>query len=385
MTTKLISTPSLPGDEGRVAELVKEFLSYVGVDKVFIDSYGDVIAVVKGGGLGSVVVEGHLDTVDVGDLKQWSVKPFSGEVIEGRVYGRGAADMKGAIAAQIKALEHVKSLDVDLYYVYTVYEEIAEGVALSQTLKETLRLKPDVVITGEATSLNLGVGHRGRSVVKLSLTGKTAHASMPYEGINALEAAAQAILKVSELNKGLPTHPALGSETAVATLINCSPKVQPQIPDNCEVLVDHRLLPQTKLDDLMKLYSKLCNEVTYLKGVYCEASINKETLKTWRGVELEVVEFFPGWINNDVSMLREVLRSVKASYSNASRHYWKFSTDLVATAGAEGIPSLGLGPGDERMAHKPNEYVEVIELRKAVEIYPRMLKSLNDYVVSKAR
>ncbi len=385
MTTKLISIPSLPGGEGRVAELVKEFLSYVGVDKVFIDSYGDVIAVVKGGGLGSIVVEGHLDTVDVGDLKQWSVEPFSGKVIEGRVYGRGAVDMKGAIAAQIKALEYVKNLDVDLYYVYTVHEEIAEGVALNLVLKETLRLKPDVVITGEATSLNLGVGHRGRSVIKLSLTGKTAHASMPHEGINALEAAAQAILKVSSLSSELPTHPALGGETAVATLIDCSPKVQPQIPDKCDVLVDHRLIPQTRLEDLMKLYSKVCDEITHSKGVLCEALVNKEVLKTWRGVELEVIEFFPGWINNDLSMLKEVLRSVKASYSNVSRHYWRFSTDLVATAGAEGIPGLGLGPGDERMAHKPNEYVEVIELRKAVDIYPRMLESLNNYIVSKVK
>ena len=118
---ELVRVKSLPGSEGELANLVKEFLGQAGVDKVFIDSVGNVIAPVKGGGLGIIVVEGHLDTVDAGDLRQWVVDPFSGDLIDGRVYGRGAVDMKGPIASQIKALEDLKTLESDLYVVYTVH------------------------------------------------------------------------------------------------------------------------------------------------------------------------------------------------------------------------------------------------------------------------
>jgi acetylornithine deacetylase/succinyl-diaminopimelate desuccinylase-like protein len=210
---ELVRIKSLPGGEGDLANAVKEFLGHAGVDKVFIDSVGNVIAPVRGGGLGIIVVEGHLDTVDVGDLRQWVVDPFSGALIDGRVYGRGAVDMKGSIASQIKALEDLKTLESDLYVVYTVHEEIIEGVALRHALRDSLRVRPDVVVTGEATSLELGLGHRGRAVVDLEISGVSAHASMPGEGINALEGAALAILKVAEASGNLPAHELLGSES----------------------------------------------------------------------------------------------------------------------------------------------------------------------------
>lgn len=381
---ELVRVKSLPGSEGELANLVKEFLGQAGVDKVFIDSVGNVIAPVKGGGLGIIVVEGHLDTVDAGDLRQWVVDPFSGDLIDGRVYGRGAIDMKGPIASQIKALEDLKTLESDLYVVYTVHEEIIEGVALRHALRDSLRIRPDVVVTGEATSLELGLGHRGRAVIDLEISGVSAHASMPSEGINSLEGAALAILKVAEASSNLPAHELLGSESATATLIDCQPKIQPQIPDRCLVTVDHRVLPGRGEADIMRLYEDVCAQVENLKSAGCRPSLREEEVKSWRDYPLRTKELFLGWINEDEDLIKPLMRALKKMYGSVSRHYWRFSTDLVVVSefNAAGI---GLGPGKETLAHKPNEYVEVAELRKAVDMYRVMLREISNHLSSKIK
>jgi len=384
LTKELVKIKSLPGSEGDLANIVKELLGYAGVDKVFIDSVGNVIAPVKGSGLGTVVLEGHLDTVDAGDLRQWVVEPFSGAEIEGRVYGRGAVDMKGAIASQVKALEDLKTLESDLYVIYTIHEEIIEGVALRHALRDSLRIRPDVIVTGEATSLKLGLGHRGRAVIDIEVSGVSAHASMPSEGINSLEGAALTILKVVEMSSNLPTHELLGSESATTTLIDCQPKIQPQIPDKCLVTIDHRLLPGRSEADIIKTYEDLCNQVKNLKKTECRPSLREEEVRSWRGYLLRTKELFPGWINEDVNLIKSLIESLKKTYSSVSRHYWRFSTDLVVVNEFDS-EGLGLGPGDEILAHKPNEYVEIVELRKAVDMYRVMLRELSRYLSSKIK
>jgi putative selenium metabolism hydrolase len=381
---ELVRIKSLPGGEGDLANAVKEFLGHAGVDKVFIDSVGNVIAPVRGGGLGIIVVEGHLDTVDVGDLRQWVVDPFSGALIDGRVYGRGAVDMKGSIASQIKALEDLKTLESDLYVVYTVHEEIIEGVALRHALRDSLRVRPDVVVTGEATSLELGLGHRGRAVVDLEISGVSAHASMPGEGINALEGAALAILKVAEASGNLPAHELLGSESATATLIDCQPKIQPQIPDKCLVTADHRVLPGRGEADVLRFYEDVCNQVKNLKNAGCRPSLREEEVRSWRDYPLRTKELFPGWINEDEGLIKPLMRTLKKMYDGVSRHYWRFSTDLVVVSEFNAA-GLGLGPGKETLAHKPNEYVEVAELRKAVDMYRAMLREISNHLSSKIK
>ena len=381
---EFVKMKSLPGSEESLANIVKEFLSYAGVDKVLIDEVGNVIAPVKGGGLGVIVVEGHLDTVDVGDLRQWVVDPFSGAEIDGKIYGRGAVDMKGAIASQIKSLEDLKTLESDLYVVYTVHEEIIEGVALRHALRNTLRIRPDVIVTGEATSLKLGLGHRGRAVINLEISGVSAHASMPSEGINSLEGAALAILKIAEISNNLPSHELLGNESATATLIECQPKIQPQIPDKCLVTVDHRLLPGRNEVDLIKMYEDICKQVKNLKNTECSPSLREEEVKSWKGYVLHTKELFPGWVNEDADLTKSLIKSLKKTYDKVSKHYWRFSTDLVII-NEFNAKGLGLGPGEETLAHKPNEYVEAIELRKAVDMYRVMLRELSNYLSSRIK
>ncbi|OYT52126.1 MAG: hypothetical protein B6U73_00425 [Desulfurococcales archaeon ex4484_204] len=380
---EMIRVPSPSGREGELARYVRDALGGVGIDKAWIDGLGNVVASVKGGGLGSVVLEGHLDTVDVGDLGSWGVEPFSGVVVGGRVYGRGAADMKGSIAAQVASLEGLDPLDIDLYLVYTVHEETAEGVAFSYALNESLGgLRPGAVVIGEATSLNLGVGHRGRAVVRVEILGRSAHASMPSEGVNALYGLSELISRLKGVK--LREHPVLGGETAVATVADCSPKVVPQIPDKCAAYVDYRVVLGTTEADVTNTLRGLCREVVKAgHALECEVRINEEVLKCWTGREVRAHEFFPPWLSVNEEVVGGCLKALSSVNPSVRTYVWRFSTDGVFSAGTAGYLTLGFGPADEVMAHKPNEYVEVKQLVRAVKGYRLLLRALETYTAKR--
>ncbi len=384
---ELVRTPSPSGAEGDVAGLVKDFLLDAGVDEAFIDDVGNVVARLRGGGFGPVLIEGHLDTVDPGNLEQWHVDPFAAKVIDGRLYGRGAADMKGGIASQVSALAGLREIDLDLYVVYTVHEETAEGVSIARTLSAVFRnTRFEVAITGEATSLNLGVGHRGRAVIDVRICGRSAHASMPEEGVNALLGASEFAILATNAAQRLPEHSVLGKETLTPSIITCSPEDVPQIPDQCVLTLDHRVIVSRSPEDVVAFYDEVCKELLKTgDAVSCQPRLREETIRTWTGVDLKVCEFFPAWLNKDRLMIKEVLGALKKSYQYATKYVWRFSTDLAYVSGVLGVSGLGLGPGDESMAHKPDEYVEVIEVRKAVELYRKLLYALNDVITSRYR
>ena len=382
-----MKTPSPSGAEGDVAGLVKDFLLDSGVDEAFIDGVGNVVARLRGKGFGPVLIEGHLDTVDPGSLEQWHVDPFSAKIIDGRLYGRGAADMKGGIASQISALMNLREMDLDIYVIYTVHEETAEGVSIAHTLNTVLKgTKFEVAVTGEATSLNLGIGHRGRAVIDVRIGGRSAHASMPEEGVNALIGASEFTLLATNAARELPEHPILGKETLSPSVITCTPKDVAQIPDQCVLTVDHRVIVSRRPEDILGFYSRVCKELLEDgDAVACQPMLREETIRSWTGAMLEVREFFPAWLNDDKLMIKKALGILKKSYQYATKYTWRFSTDLAYVSGVLGVSGLGLGPGDESMAHKPNEYVDVIEVRKAVELYRKLLYALNDVVTSRHR
>jgi putative selenium metabolism hydrolase len=383
----LISTKSVTGGEEEIAGVLKDLLRESGVDNAWIDSVGNVVARVNGGGAGSVLLEGHMDTVEVGDLRRWHVHPFSAKVIDGILYGRGAVDMKGGIAAQVAAINNLRELNVDVYLVYTVQEEVAEGVAFRHGIKEVMNGGlPDVSVTGEPTSLNVSLGQRGRALVRVDVRGITAHAALPQEGINALSSAADLIRAATRENSSLlPEDKVLGRETSTPVGITCTPENLPQLPDKCIITFDHRMVPGRE-KDLLDYYLHICSSLKEESRCEdCRVAIIEGRLRTWRGVELAYRNLFPGWVNMDETMVKEVLRAVKEVYARASRYYWRFSTDLVYTSGELGLPGLGLGPGNENMAHKPDEGVSIKEVNKAVEEYLRLIKVLDVYLPSRAR
>ena len=370
----LVSIRSVSGEEGEVAHRIKEIMDAEGVDKAFIDEYGNVIGVVKGSIDKCIVYEGHMDHVPEGDLSNWETPPYKPKIINNRVYGRATVDMKGAIAAMLTSISMIKPPHPTIYLVFVSQEEIAEGILLKYTLENTLGIKPDLVVLGEATNLNISIGQRGRAVIHVRIRGETSHASMPEKGMNALAASTFIMDRVLKLKNKLPSHRLLGRSTATPTIIECTPKSPPMVPDHCFINIDRRFIvgeDEDKILSEIKFIADKALEKNLAKDV--KVSIPVEHLPLWNGRKLEARHFFPAWITERNHVVRGILRLIKNKVFSDSRFMtWRFSTDGVYSAGIAGIPTIGYGPGDESLAHKPNENVPIKHLIKAVDGYSRI-------------
>ncbi len=368
IAVELIKTPSISGEEGEVAGLIKDYLSTAGVDKVFIDKYGSVVAVIERNGGKPIVYEGHMDHVPPGNLGEWSRNPYEPIVVDDKLIGRGAVDMKGAIASMIAAVPEMdRGKGPDIYLVFVPHEEICEGVVFGRTLEETVGREPGLVVLGEATNLNMYTGQRGRAVVRIDVYGRSAHAAMPWEGLNPLKPVSRIILRLDVIMDKLPGHPVLGKTSLSPTVISCEPGFPPMIPDHCALYIDARFPVNI---DRTKLLNALGLVIEESRNEYLRAKhdILRDEITTWTGVSLEVEHYYPAWYiePSRVNGLYGYLRSI---FPDMKTGVWRFSTDGVYSAGVKGITTIGIGPGDERLAHKPDEYVPVKHLYRASKIY----------------
>ena len=378
---RFVQIPSLSGEEKELAFGIREVLNEFGLDKVYIDELGDVIGFVKGRSLHPLVVlEGHMDHVSPGNVELWKCQPYSAEVINGNIFGRGAVDMKASLAAMTFAAKEASSKEHEgtLILCFVVHEETVEGTAVRHIIEKEIREAPDLVVLGEPTNLDLGVGHRVRAVINVELSGRTAHASMPELGLNAVHAASKLINYVEEeLNPNLPFHQKLGKATIATIGLGASPRVGPQIPDRSKILFDRRMiLGETENEILRPIKEKvdeLVGEGTVLDGT---TRILEEDIKCWTGRKLRTRDFFPSWLIKETRIVQRTLKSLWKRGFHANTHVWKFSTDGIYTYGLRNIPMVGIGPGDEALAHRPNEHVCMRDVEKAVQAYVAIVESL---------
>ena len=206
-----VRIPSYSGQEKGVAEFMKRKMEEYGFDEVIIDKYGSVLGTINGKRPGkTILMDGHIDTVDVIDALQWKHDPFGGEIVDGRIYGRGTSDMKGSDCAMITAAARYaektgKDFAGKICVSCTVHEECFEGVSS----REITRLaKPDFVIIGEATTTTVKRGQRGRAEVVVETEGVSCHSSNPEKGVNAVY---EMMAVIEEIRKIVPNeHPLLG-------------------------------------------------------------------------------------------------------------------------------------------------------------------------------
>ena len=366
---ELIRNFSPSGQEEEVADLILEKMEELGFDEVTRDRMGNVVGKISGGEGAPIIFDGHMDVAEVGDLNNWHVDPFSGVSLDGRIYGRGSVDMKGGLASMIYGCASAEP-SVDLYVVCVVHEETYEGVALREVLKGMER-RPRAVVLGEPTDLNLSVGQRGRCVLKVVTRGKTAHASMPELGRNAIYRMIPILRKIEVENRRLPTHPLLGKGTMAVTDIRAMPG-GPIIPDRCEITVDRRMIIGEDREGILKEVRGLAPEA--------EVEVVKEELLCYTGYRMEVESYFPPWLlAGDHPLVRCSLGALKGALgSEPEVTVWRFSTDGVASAGVLGIPTIGFGPGDPSMAHQPDEWVGEKEVILAARGYKALAESLSE-------
>jgi putative selenium metabolism hydrolase len=372
---ELVRIPSLSGEEKDMAQKIRDIVQDAGVDSGSIDAYGNVLALIKGTGDGCLLLEGHMDHVPPGIMNSWEHPPYSGEIIDGNLYGRGSVDMKGGIASMISSISGItkKERPVTVLFAFVVHEETIEGAAVHKVLEE-LNYCPDLVVLGEPTELDLAVGHRGRSLLRVELWGRSAHASMPHRGINTLERGAEVVQKVEALKPLLPDHPQLGKATITPISIECTPRGLPQLPDYCELIFDRRLVLNEKENDVITPLQKIVEQMVEGQKIRDgKISIREETRTCWTGNVLEVRDFFPAWITPE-----KCSTEIRKALPGTRMLIWDFSTDGVFTSSVAGIPTVGFGPGDWRMAHQPNEAVPVRQLEKAAEGYVKIVESYPD-------
>lgn len=355
LAQELVRIPSPAGEEKELADFL---LSTLGrLCEAERGPLGTVIGRIKRGEGPVVVVTGHMDTVPPGE--GWSVPPFAGEIREGHLYGRGAVDMKASIAAQIAGASQAASeIQGTLYLVYVPHEETAEGVALGRALD---RLEPPhLVILGEPTDLRLGIGHRGRAVIRLVAKGRAAHASMPELGENAIERMLEALGHA--LRTPLHEDPLLGQGTVTPVYLSADGG-GPVVPERCVALLDRRIVRGETESSVVADY----------QGIGAEAVLEEVELRFYTGETVRTKLFFPAWcMDPEHPWVMEAWEAL----GNPPLRVWRFSTDGVESCGRRGIPTVGFGPGDEKLAHRPDERLSVEDVRRAASAYARLLRHL---------
>ena len=377
---KLIQQKSYSGEESGVVGVLSENMKQMGFDEVTVDKYGNIIGCIKGNRPGKkVLFDGHIDTVPVTEEAEWLYPPFAAEIHDGKIYGRGTSDMKGAVAAMTCAASNYakdtgKDFAGEIYVAGVVHEECFEGVAAREISKN---VRPDYVVIGEASQLNLKIGQRGRAEIVIETFGKPCHSANPEKGINAVYKMAKVIGAIRTL---VPTHhPVLGDGILELTDIKSAPYPGASVvPEYCRATYDRRLLvgetKESVLEPINGLLEKLMAEDPELK-VKASYAVGRERCHT--GNEIEGERFFPGWLyDKDDDFVQAVYTKQKEKGFTPEITQYNFCTNGSHYAGEAKIKTFGLGPSRENLAHTLNEYVEIEQLTKVTECYYGVMEAL---------
>lgn len=364
---RLVRTPSMPGEEAAMARAVAREMTDLGYDDVEQDGAGNVIGTIRGGGGPVLMLNGHMDHVSPGEEKAWKRGgPFSGAIEGGRLWGRGATDMKGALAMMVHAGGALKRAGVtpdgDVMVAAVVMEETG-GLGTRFLLKNGRR--PDLCVIGEPTDGNVRIGHRGRMAVWVTFRGKAGHASMPKLARNPNYEAARFLSKLETAVSRLPRHPMLGPSTIAPTLVQVDSTSSNVIPGVTKVFLDWRTTVERPADAVRWLKKNI--------GGRFEVDLPSKDYRAYTGFEEKGVSTTQSGFVTDRGhgLVRRLVAAVKGVSGRAPRvGVWKFATDGRLTSAA-GIPTAGYSPAEEAGCHVTDESVEVRGLRKGLEVYAR--------------
>ena len=377
---ELVSIKSYSGEERFVAEALKGYMLSNGYDEVQIDHYGNVIGKICGNRPGKrLLFDGHIDTVPVGNENDWTHDPFKPEVADGKLYGRGTTDMKGAVAAFTAAAgffgkDMKKNFAGEIYIAGVVHEECFEGVA-ARNISD--RVRPDYVVIGEASNLNLNIGQRGRAEIVVETFGKPVHSANPEKGVNAVYKMSKAIEAIRKITP--PEHPVLGKGILELTDIKSGPYPGASVvPEYCRATYDRRLLPGETKEEVLAPIQKVLNELSR-EDVQFKAKVSYAVghERCYTGNNIEGERFFPGWLYaEEEAFVQDILSELKHRGFDTEITQYNFCTNGSHYAGEAGIPTIGMGPSVESLAHTIDEYVELSQLYGSAERYYGIMKVL---------
>ena len=345
--SKLVRTKSYSSKEEDVCRLIVELCKEAGFDEVYIDGLGSVVARV-GNGPKKIAFDAHIDTVEVGNMKNWNFDPFSGEIKDGLVLGRGASDQKGGAASMITAGRMLKELGYDgeytVYFTFTVMEEDCDGMCWKYLIEEE-NFKPDLIVSTEPTSCRIYRGHRGRMEIRVILRGISCHGSAPERGVSAAYKASRAALAIEKLNEDLQPDDDhfLGKGTITVSQMDVKGPSQCAVADYAMLYLDRRLTWGEDADLAIAQVRKYVSEATGDDPDSIIVEMPNYEKIGWTNKQYSQELYFPTWkIDESHELVQAAISDYKALYEkDPVVDKWTFSTNLVATTGRHKIPAIG--------------------------------------------
>ena len=413
----MIAIPSESCEEEGVAKRIKAEMEKLGFDKVELDGLGNVIGWM-GSGEKIIAIDSHIDTVGIGNIKNWTDDPYQGWENDTQIYGRGGSDQEGGLASAVYGAKIMKDLGLipagyRIMVVGSVQEEDCDGMCWQYIANkdfaslEEAQKKIEFVISTEPTDGGIYRGHRGRMEIRVDVKGVSCHGSAPERGDNAIYKMADILQEVRALNenpaddsveiKGLvkmldpkynPEHYEdarfLGRGTCTTSQIFFTSPSRCAVADSCAISIDRRMTAGETYQSCLKEIEDLPAVKKY--GDDVKVSMYWYDRPAWTGEVYKTECFFPTWINKETAPHVQALVDAYHGLWGTERIWaddlakktregrpltdkWTFSTNCVSIQGRYGIPCVGFGPGAESQAHAPNEVTWKQDLVTCAALY----------------
>jgi len=376
----IVAIPSMDSQIGPVGERIAQEMRKLKYDEVRFDKMGNILGRI-GTGQKVIVMDSHIDTVGVGETKEWGFDPFVGKVEDGVLFARGACDEKGSTPGMVYALAIARDLGLldgwTAYYLGNM-EEWCDGIAPNTFVEVDPAVRPDFVVIGEPTRMQVYRGHKGRVEMKIVAKGRSAHAASNELGDNAIYKLLPVIAAIRDLEPKLGDHEFLGhGKITVSDMTVSTPSIN-AVPEEATVFIDRRLTFGEDKAEAVK-------QVEALVPKESRDSIKVEELfyeePSYTGFVFPVDKYFPAWALVEGHELVQAGQQVREliGLPQAPTGKWNFSTNGTYWMGKANIPSIGFGPGDEVTAHTRQDSVSLDDMVKAAEFYallPTILSSM---------
>lgn len=381
-------------EEENKSKRIKKEMEKLGFESAWIDGQGNVLGEI-GSGKTQIAFDAHIDTVGIGNIKNWNFDPYKGFEDENLIGGRGASDQLGGIVSAVYGAKIMKDLNIlnDKFRVLvtgTVQEEDCDGNCWLYMIEKE-NIKPEFVVSTEPTDGGIYRGQRGRMEIKVEVTGISCHGSAPERGDNAIYKMADIVKEIQALNensaddevkiKGLVKmldekyNPEwkearfLGRGTVTVSQIFFTSPSRCAVADSCTISLDRRMTAGETWESCIKEIENLPSA----KKHNAKVTMYNYSRPSWKGLSYEQESYFPTWVLPEEHILTKSLEKAYKKLFGEKRisppiekekikrnekpliDKWTFSTNGVAIMGRHNIPVIGFGPGAEDQAHAPNE------------------------------
>lgn len=321
---------------------------------------------------GGVILSGHSDVVPV-EGQVWQSDPFTTEIRGDKLYGRGSCDMKGFLACLMGKAELFASanLRVPIHIAFTYDEEVGcIGAPRLVEMINDLNCKPAMCIVGEPTSMQVITQHKGKFSGRAHVTGRSGHSSLPGEGVNAVEFAAELIVFLKKLgakfrDEGPHDNDFVPNHTTVHTgLIQGGTQLN-IIPQNCWFDFEYRNLPLHDRAEIRKTIQD-----------YLDNTLIPEMRQTYPevGIEIETVADVAGLATGDDDDVTRLVMELTGANTTGKV---SFGTEAGIFAELGDIPTVVCGPGSIEQAHKPDEFIALDQLVRCEVFLDKLVKVIS--------